>query len=298
MTALPRLRLAVSALALTAFAALAARPAPPVTAAEEKAKAPAKLTVLVPPDPSYRAVVLKLQGVAVAETGTRRVLRTRALEPGKEYTFKLEATIVPNNYTTITRRRTVTVKAGDSVTVDMRKDDKKSPDQVVIRWVPTPRDIAQQMCKLAKIGKDDVVCDPGCGNAIMIITAVKDFGAKKGIGIDIDPDKVKDAKEAAKEAGVDDRVKIKRGDALKLKKSDIGEASVVMLYMGNELNIRLRPALWKYLKPGSRVVSHRFIMGDWKPDRTIRVTGRDGDEYILHLWTITGKEGATVGKKE
>ncbi len=298
MTAPLRLRLAVSALALAIFAALATRPTPHARAGEGKDKAPAKLTVLVPPDPSYRAVVLKLQGVAVAATGTRRLIRTRALEPGKEYTFKLEATIVPNNYTTITRRRTVTVKAGDNVTVDMRKDDKKSPDQVVIRWVPTPRDVAQQMCKLAGVGKDDVVADPGCGNAIMIITAVKDFGAKKGIGIDIDPDKVKDAKEAVKEAGLDDKIQIKRGDALKLKQSDIGEASVVMLYMGNELNIRLRPTLWKYLKPGSRVVSHLFVMGDWKPDRTIRVTGRDGDEYILHLWKITGKEGAASGKKE
>jgi uncharacterized protein (TIGR03000 family) len=289
MTAPFRPRLA--ALALAVLATLAYRPAEAQDKA--KAKAKAKLTVLVPADASSeRPLVLKVQGVVVPQTGTKRVIYTKRLTPGVEHAYELEAIIQPNNYTKIFRPRTVTVKAGESITVDLRNEDKKAPDRVVIRWVPTPKDIVREMCKLAKIGKDDIVLDPGCGDGIMIITAVKEYKAKKGLGIDINPVRVKEAQEAAKEAGVADRVQIKLGDALKLKKSDLGDASVVMLYMGRELNIRLKPTLWKYLKPGTRVVSHRFLMGkDWPPEKTITVKGKDGDDYDLHLWTITGKEG-------
>jgi cyclopropane fatty-acyl-phospholipid synthase-like methyltransferase len=156
--------------------------------------------------------------------------------------------------------------------------------------VPTPDDIAEKMCELAKITKDDIVYDCGCGDGILIITAVKKAGAKKAVGVDIDPKRVEDAKAAVAKAGLSDKIEIKEGNALEQSKKTIGEATVIMTYMGNELNSRFRPILWNSLSPGARIVSHRFVMGDWKPDKSIKVKGADGDEYELHVWTITGKE--------
>jgi precorrin-6B methylase 2 len=145
---------------------------------------------------------------------------------------------------------------------------------------------------MAKVTKGDVVMDIGCGDGRLVIQAVKEFGAKKGIGIDINPDLIKKCKENAKKAGVADRVEFRVGDANKLK--DVSEASVVLLYLGDFLNLKIRPALRGSLKPGSRVVSHRFKMGDWAPDKTetqLLKNNYDMDEeYVLHLWTIKPKK--------
>ncbi|HJZ93592.1 MAG TPA: TIGR03000 domain-containing protein [Gemmataceae bacterium] len=265
-----------------------------VASAQEKK--PATIKLLIPESPAK--IALKVEGKELeandkASKDGVRVLVTPDLESGKTYAYKIEATIEPNNYTKIVRTREITFKAGEEVTLDLRKKDEKIPDNVIIRWVPTPKLVVKDMCELAKIGKDDVVMDPGCGDAIMIITAVQDFKAKKGIGVDIDPKKVTESQENVDKAGLKDQITIKEGNALKLTAEDLKDVSVVMLYMGNELNIRLRPALWDHLKPGARVVSHRFIMGDWKPDKTIKVT-REGDygveDFTLHVWTVTGKE--------
>ena len=113
-------------------------------------------------------------------------------------------------------------------------------------------------------------------------------GAEKGVGIEIDPKKVVESKENVKKAGFEKQITIIEGDALKDR--DYSEATVVLLYMGNEFDNLLRPILEKQLKPGSRIVSHRFVMGDWAPDKTITVTGLDGDEYKLHLWTVKEKK--------
>jgi uncharacterized protein (TIGR03000 family) len=259
-------------------------------------KAPATIKILIPTSPDK--TTLKVEGKELeandraAKEGVR-VLVTPDLDPGKTYAYKIEASIVPNNYTTIVRTREITFKAGEEITLDLRKKDDKIADNVIIRWVPTPRIVAKDMGDLAKITKDDVVMDPGCGDAIMIITALEDFKAKRGIGTDLDPEMVKKATEAVKTAKLEDKITIKEGNALKLTADDLKDVTVVMLYMANELNIRLRPILWEHLKPGARVVSHRFIMGDWKPDKSITVT-REGDygveDFHLHVWTITGKE--------
>jgi uncharacterized protein (TIGR03000 family) len=266
-----------------------------VSSAQEK-KAPATIKILIPTSPDK--TTLKVEGKELeandraAKEGVR-VLVTPELEPGKTYAYKVEAKIVPNNYTEIFRTREITFKAGEEVTLDLRKKDEKIPDDVHIRWVPTPRIVVKDMCELAKVGKDDVVMDPGCGDAIMIITAVEDFKAKRGIGTDLFEDKVKLSQENVEKAGLKDKITIKQGNALKLTEDDLKDVTVMMLYMGNDLNINLRPAIWKYMKPGSRVVSHRFIMGDWKPDKSITVT-REGDygveDFHLHVWTVTGKE--------
>jgi uncharacterized protein (TIGR03000 family) len=254
---------------------------------QEKKSATIKITV---PENGYMETVVKVDGVELKGTGAARTFKTPALEPGKEYKFKVEALIEPNNYTKITRPREVTVKAGDEVKLDLTTEDKKL-DKIVVRWVPTPDDIVDKMAEMAKIGKDDVIFDPGCGDAIMLIRPLKKLGAKKGIGIDIDPKMVKIAQEKAKTEGVAEKVVIKEGDILNEKDMAIcAEASVVLIYIGDDLGARMSPVLQKLLKPGTRVVSHRFKLGDWKPDKTVTVKGDDGDEYTLHYWVVKEKE--------
>lgn len=266
-----------------------------VAVAQEK-KAPATIKILLPESPNK--TTLKVEGKELeanekADKDGMRVLVTPELETGKTYAYKVEASIVPNNYTTIVRTRDITFKAGEEVTIDLRKKDEKIADNVVIRWVPTPKIVVKDMCELAKVTDKDVVMDPGCGDAIMIITAVQDYKAKKGKGIDFDPKKAKESQENVEKAGLKDKIAVKEGNALKLTEEDLGDVTVLMLYMGNELNIRLRPLIWQHMKPGTRIVSHRFIMGDWKPTETKKVT-REGDygveDFTLHVWTVTGKE--------
>ena len=110
-------------------------------------------------------------------------------------------------------------------------------------------------------------------------------GARRGVGIDIDPERVTESRANVRNAGLENRIEIRLGDALDIK--DLSSASVVFLYMGDHFNMLIRPLLWKALPVGARVVSHRFEMGDWKPDKTVRVPGIDGIGYELHLWTIT-----------
>jgi uncharacterized protein (TIGR03000 family) len=265
-------------------------------ASAQDKKAPATIKLLLPESPVRTTLKVEGKELAASEKADKegvRVLVTPELEPGKTYAYKIEASIVPNNYTTIVRTREITFKAGEELTLDLRKKDDKIADNVVIRWVPTPKIVVKDMCELAKVGKDDVVMDPGCGDAIMIITAVEDFKAKRAKGVDYDPKKAKESQENVEKAGLKDKISVKEGNALKLGAEDLGDVTVLMLYMGNELNIRLRPLIWEHMKPGTRVVSHRFIMGDWKPDKTSKVT-REGDygieDFTLHVWTVTGKE--------
>lgn len=238
--------------------------------------------------------IVKVDGVEVKGKDGIWTFTTPGLEAGKEYTFKVEALIEPNNYTKITRPREVKIKAGDTVEVDLTVEDKKNEkffDKIVVRWVPTPDDIVDEMAKLAKVGKDDIIFDPGCGDAIMMIRPVKNLGAKKGIGIDIDPKMVKIAQDKAKEAGIAEKIVIKEGDILNEKDMAIGaEATVVLIYIGEKLGERMAPVLQKMLKPGTRVVSHRFLLGDWKPDKTVTVKGADGDNYDLHYWVVKEKK--------
>ena len=251
-------------------------------AAAQEAKKPAVIKILVPDAPTV--VELKIEGQPTKQGGPERVFVTPELEPGKNYSYSVEALIIPNNYTRITRSREVKFKAGEAVTLDLRQADPKVRDEIVVRWVPTPGDIVDKMCEMAKVGKNDVVYDLGCGDAVMLIRAVKIFNAKKGVGIDIDPKYVKIAKDKAAEAGIADKIDVKVGDILDVKTT--ADADVVLLYIGDDLGKALGPVLRKSLKPGSRVVSHRFTLGDWKPAKSVTVKGKDGDEYELHYWVV------------
>jgi predicted RNA methylase len=229
---------------------------------------------------------LTVDGKDFTGDGKERLLNVTTVAD-KDYVLVV-ATLVPNNYTTITRPRKVVAKEGE-VVVDLRQPSDTEKDDIVVRFVPTPDDVVAAMCKAAKVGKDDVVYDLGCGDGRMVITAVKDFAAKRGVGIDLDPELVKKCKNAANDAGVAEKVQFRVGDVLKVE--DMSDASVVLLYMGDDINARLKPILQKTLKPGSRVVSHRFLMGeDWKPDHTETIHSSAGYDCLVHLWEIKKKQ--------
>ena len=136
---------------------------------------------------------------------------------------------------------------------------KREPD---VEFVATPELAVMEMLKLAKVTEADIVYDLGCGDGRIVITAAKEFGAR-GVGVDIDPQRIKESNENALKAGVTSRVKFLEQD---LFQTDISEATVVTLFLLPELNLKLRPKLLRELKPGTRIVSHDFEMGDWKPD--------------------------------
>jgi SAM-dependent methyltransferase len=136
---------------------------------------------------------------------------------------------------------------------------KRAPD---VEFVPTPQEVVLEMLKMAKVTKNDVVYDLGCGDGRIVITAAKVFGAR-GVGVDIDPIRIKESNKNARKADVTDRVKFIEGD---LFTTNLTEATVVTLYLTPELNIQVQPKLFRELKPGTRIVSHDFDMGGWKPD--------------------------------
>lgn len=146
-----------------------------------------------------------------------------------------------------------------------------------VLYAPTPQNVVDAMLTIAAVGPRDVVYDLGCGDGRLVVSAAK-LGAR-GVGIDIDQVRVNEATANARQSGVADRVSIRKED---LFLSDIREATVVTLFLLPELNLRLRPRLWKELKPGTRIVSHLWDMGDWKPDRKITVN----ENNIVYLWTI------------
>ncbi len=149
-----------------------------------------------------------------------------------------------------------------------------------VHYVPTRQAVVDAMLELAKVTEDDVVYDLGCGDGRIVVTAAKKYGAT-GTGIDIDPQRIKEANANAEKAGVTDKVKFVEAN---LFESDVSEASVVTLYLLNSLNLKLRPILLEQLKPGTRIVSHAFNMGDWEPEKTIQVDGA-----TVHMWTVPEK---------
>lgn len=253
-----------------------------VTAQEAPVGKATTLRVLVPDEDEEFTITINGKE---AKGGGKGRIRTITAPPAKAAKpYEVTAVWEPNNYTTFYRTRKVEPKPGETVTVDLRRADPKSPDHIEIRYVPTPEDVVARMCKLAKVTKDDVVFDLGCGDGRIVITAVGEFGAKKGVGVDLDPELIAESKANAKKHGVADRVEFRVGDVLKIK--DLKDATVVMLYMGDDVNLRLRPILQKTLRPGARIVSHRFEMGDWKPDRKETFKGEDGDDYTILMWTV------------
>jgi SAM-dependent methyltransferase len=152
---------------------------------------------------------------------------------------------------------------------------RRTPD---IHFVPSPPQIVTAMLQLAGVTPDDRVYDLGSGDGRIAIAAARDFGAR-AVGIELDPDLVARAREAAEAAGVADRVRFIEGD---LFAADVADATVVTLYLLTSINERLMPKLARELRPGARVVSHQFRMGEWVPDRETAVEGRP-----VYLWVLT-----------
>jgi tRNA A58 N-methylase Trm61 len=156
--------------------------------------------------------------------------------------------------------------------------DVRGPD---VRYEPTPMDVVEQMLELAAVKADDVVFDLGCGDGRIVVTAARRYGAR-GVCVDIDPQRIAEARENARAAGVSNRISFRQED---LMSTQLGEASVVMLFLSNDLNLKLRPRLECMLKPGTRVVSHWHAMGNWKPERTI-VAQSEMRERPIYLWIV------------
>src|SRR6185503_19357833 len=150
----------------------------------------------------------------------------------------------------------------------------QAPDVI---YVPTPYEVVDEMLKLAGVKKGDVLYDLGSGDGRIPVTAAKKFGIR-AVGIDIDPQRIEEAKENARKNGVARLVEFRNEDLFKTRFS---EATVVTLYLLPDLNVKLRPRLLAELKPGTRVVSHQFDMGTWKPERKLELNGR-----TIYLWTI------------
>ncbi|MGV0027207.1 SAM-dependent methyltransferase [Phormidesmis priestleyi] len=154
---------------------------------------------------------------------------------------------------------------------------KWKPD---IGYLPTPPQVVEAMLTLAEVTSDDILYDLGSGDGRILITAAQRFGTQ-GVGIDIDPKRVLQGFENAKQAGVSDRVTFRQQD---LFESNFSEATIVILYLLPHLNLKLRPALFAQLPLGTRILSHDFDMGDWQPDRVVEVLSED--PAVLYLWTI------------
>jgi precorrin-6B methylase 2 len=152
-------------------------------------------------------------------------------------------------------------------------------------YVPTPQEVVDRMLQLAAVGKGDVVIDLGCGDGRIPITAAKAYGAR-GIGVDIDPQRIAEANANAKQAGVTQLVSFRLQDAMA---TDLREATVVTLYLLSSSNLKLRPLLTSQLKPGARIVSHNFSMGDWKAEKVDTFVDSGGGTRTLYLWKTDGK---------
>jgi hypothetical protein len=160
----------------------------------------------------------------------------------------------------------------------------RTPD---VPYVPTHQDIVDEMLAMARVGPNDVLYDLGSGDGRIVIAAAKQFGTR-GVGYDIDPDRIREARRNARRAGVSDKVTFIQGDIFE---ADIKDATVVTLYLLPDVNLRLRPKLLGELEPGTRVVSHNYDMGDWVPDKSKRMAIH-GTDHFIYFWTIPPR-GAT-----
>jgi uncharacterized protein (TIGR03000 family) len=283
-----------------------------------RAEGPAPILIYVTAPPE---ALVAVDGVPVKQTGPQRRLITPPFETGQKATYTLSATFTKDGKTVVLEK-VVNVEGGKVSRVDLtsgptrvveaktieskkeevkitpKKEEPKKEVHLDAPYKPTPNKIVEEMLKLASVKEGDVVYDLGSGDGRIVIAAVEKFKAKKGVGIELAPERVKLSKENAGRAGVAGKVEIRESDLLKL--TDVSEANVVTLYLLPEVNQKLKPMLQKSLKPGSRVVSHDFNMGDWKADKEITVLDEVGKPHVLYLWTIPApkKEEVKVTPKK
>lgn len=165
-----------------------------------------------------------------------------------------------------------------ATTAPTTQPQERSPD---VPYVPTPQEVVDQMLQLANVSNNDVLYDLGSGDGRIPITAVQKYGASRAYGVEINPDLVQRSRQNIQTANVGDRVEILQQD---LFQTDLREATVVSLYLLPDINLKLRPQLLQ-LRPGTRIVSHDFDMGEWKPDRVVQVQG-PSRQHTVYLWTV------------
>jgi SAM-dependent methyltransferase len=159
------------------------------------------------------------------------------------------------------------------------------PPLLDVIFVATDMEVVRAMLEAAKVGPGDVVYDLGCGDGRIVVTAAQRYGAR-GVGVDLDPERIREARENAARAGVTDRVTFIQQD---LYATDVRPATVVALYLSPDINLRLRDTLRRDLRPGSRVVSHQYDMGDWLPERSFEVAV-GGIARRVFLWRIPSRQ--------
>lgn len=169
--------------------------------------------------------------------------------------------------------------------VAQEKEEAKPARTPDVIYVPTPHEVVAKMLEMAKVSKDDLVYDLGCGDGRIVVTAAKKFGCK-AMGFDIDPKRIAEAKENVEKNKVGKLVTIEQKDIFEL---DLSKANVITLYLLPSLNVKLIPQLEK-LKPGSRIVSHDFDMRGVEPDQKVEVTQKDGRSHTVYLWTTPLKK--------
>jgi SAM-dependent methyltransferase len=172
--------------------------------------------------------------------------------------------------------------AGASLFAPIAKAQALPPERLDVPYEPTPQPMVERMLALAGVSSDDLLYDLGCGDGRIVITAAREYGAR-GIGIDLDPQRIREAQENARLAQVEDKVSFQVGD---LFNTDFSAATVVTLFLWPHINRKLRPELWRQLRIGTRVVSYVWDMGsEWPPERTETVNGKK-----IHYWTIGPEE--------
>jgi SAM-dependent methyltransferase len=177
----------------------------------------------------------------------------------------------------------VLLLAGGIATVSMAAQED---DQYDVPYVPTPMKTVAKMLDMAKVVPSDIVYDLGSGDGRIVVAAVRDYGARKAVGVDINPVRVREANENARKANVADKVKFIEGDVFEF---DFSEATVLTMYLLTEVNVRLRPRVLSLLKPGTRVVSHDFDMAEWEPDD---VASMDSFRHV-YVWIVPAKVDGT-----
>jgi SAM-dependent methyltransferase len=174
--------------------------------------------------------------------------------------------------------------AGDGLVLAQQSDVESKK---IVPFVPTPQDVVERMLALAQVKKGDVVYDLGSGDGRIVITAAKKYGVK-AVGFEIDPDLLRQSRESIRKEGLEKLAEIREQDILTV---DLSAATVVTMYLLPEVNLRLRPNVLRQLKPGSRVVSHDFDMGDWKPLKVEHIKDSSGWDHTIYLWRIEKQAG-------
>jgi SAM-dependent methyltransferase len=189
---------------------------------------------------------------------------------------------MPRSHAAIAVALLAAVAASVTIAAGPAAPQAGQPSPNLAPYMATPQEVVDRMLQMADVTKTDVVYDLGSGDGRLVITAAKRYGAR-GVGIDIDPALITQSRANARKEGVESLVEFRQQDALTV---DLSPASVVTLYLLSGANLKLRPRLQKELKPGSRIVSHQFGMGDWVPTRTETITDQRGTSRLLYLWVI------------